>query len=351
MFVGNDVAEAELVAFKDIPALTIVRSPVFSSRRARQRLADASLFGIDHNAARTFQEHAVNVVFESATFYGWRFPFPTVAWLPDFQHRYFPEFFGMASYVRRELGYRAQIHFRRSIMLSSEDARADCEKFYPSSIGRTVVVRFGVHIDPADLNVDPTQVAREYELPERFFYLPNQFWKHKNHRLVVDALSMLKRKGHDIVVAVSGNPNDPRHPEFFQTLKQLVVDRDVVGNFRVLGMIPRHHVLALMRACTALINPSLCEGWSTTVEEAKALGAPILLSDLRVHREQASELAQFFEPTSAEQLAGLLLERQKSLPSTYQESRTRSIELTSGRMRKYADDFVEAVDKAVVNYR
>ncbi len=61
-----------------------------------------------------------------------------------------------------------------------------------------------------------------------------------------------------------------------------------------------------MRACTALINPSLSEGWSTTVEEAKSLGVPMLLSDLRVHREQAGDCAYYFDPEAAGQLASLM---------------------------------------------
>jgi glycosyltransferase involved in cell wall biosynthesis len=47
-----------------------------------------------------------------------------------------------------------------------------------------------------------------------------------------------------------------------------------------------------MRASTALINPSLFEGWSTTVEEAKSTGTPMILSDLGVHREQAEGMAR-----------------------------------------------------------
>lgn len=51
------------------------------------------------------------------------------------------------------------------------------------------------------------------------------------------------------------------------------------------------------------INPSFFEGWSTTVEEAKYRGKPILLSDLKVHREQAPAKSVFFDPNDPEDLA------------------------------------------------
>lgn len=50
------------------------------------------------------------------------------------------------------------------------------------------------------------------------------------------------------------------------------------------------------------INPSFFEG-GTTVEEAKYRGNPILLSDLKVHREQAPAKGAFFAPNDPEDLA------------------------------------------------
>ena len=75
-------------------------------------------------------------------------------------------------------------------MLSSEDARRDAERFYPASRGRTVVVRFAVLPPEVDLR-DPARVLGTYGLPARFLYLPNQFWKHKNHAVIVEALAWL----------------------------------------------------------------------------------------------------------------------------------------------------------------
>lgn len=42
---------------------------------------------------------------------------------------------------------------------------------------------------------------------------------------------------------------------------------------------PYEHVPALLRESVALLNPSLFEGWSTTVEEGKSPGKHVLMSD------------------------------------------------------------------------
>ena len=56
----------------------------------------------------------------------------------------------------------------------------------------------------------------------------------------------------------------------------------------------------------ALINPSRFEGWSTTVEEAKSFGVPMILSDIDVHREQTGGVARYFGTDDPEALANHL---------------------------------------------
>ena len=113
----------------------------FDDARRNQRLRQALLTGCDQAAARVFREHQIDVLFECAQFYGWRFPFSRIAWITDFQHRHLPELFSFGAYWKRDLGFRAQILSHRHVMLSSEDSRSDCETFFPRSMGRTSVVR------------------------------------------------------------------------------------------------------------------------------------------------------------------------------------------------------------------
>jgi glycosyltransferase involved in cell wall biosynthesis len=83
--------------------------------------------------------------------------------------------------------------------------------------------------------------------------------------------------------------------------------RGLERNFRYLGIIPLPQVYALLRATAALINPSRFEGWSTTVEEAKSFGVPMILSDIDVHREQTADTARYFGIDDPAALANHLL--------------------------------------------
>ncbi len=349
LFVGADAAAVNIDPFVSISGLQVVRAPEFNDDSERRRFRQAVLTGSDRGAERCFREQRIDVLFENARYHGWRFPFSTVAWMPDFQHRHLREMFSAAAYWKRDLGFRAQMLGRRLIMLSSEDSRRDCERFFPQSIGRTAVVRFAVL--PTDLSsYDEARILADgYKLPEHFFYLPNQFWKHKNHRVVIEALYQLKQQGHQIVVAATGKPDDYRHRDHYERLQSLVASYDLKDNIRFLGMVPRQHVFALMRTCAALVNPSLFEGWSSTVEEAKSLGVPMLLSNLGVHLEQAEGSAQYFAPHAPDELAGLMAANKRISATARREMEQVAIAASRNRVRQYAEDFSVTISRAMLS--
>jgi glycosyltransferase involved in cell wall biosynthesis len=291
LFAGNRDDDADLATLAEIPGVEVVRSSAFESRAG---LGAALLLGLDRDAAADFRAQRVDAVFESARFFGWRLPYPAVAWFPDLQHRTLSHLFPAAARWRREVGFRVQIASGRTIMLSSESALGDFRKYYPGATNKTFMVRFATQPSPSFLTTNPAEVIAQYQLPVKYFYLPNQFYRHKNHQLVVDALTVLKQRGSDVVICASGSTEDPREPRYFDHVMGQVRSRGLEKLFVHLGMIPLPHVYALLRACTALINPSRFEGWSTTVEEAKSFGVPIILSDLDVHREQTAGTARYF---------------------------------------------------------
>lgn len=350
LFAGTADDAEEIAALASIAAVEVVRSPVFDHAptglaRATD-LARAIAFGLDGPAAAEFKASKIDMVFESARFFGWRLPFPAVAWFPDFQHRLLPHLFSRGAYWRRDLGFRVQIASGRHIMLSSGSALGDLKRFYPGLSNGVSVVRFATEPPARLLATNPSDVIASYGLPARYFYLPNQFWRHKNHHLVVDALDLLKRRGLDVVVAASGSTLDFREPGLFEAMMGEVKARGLEMNFRHLGMIPLDHVYALLRASTALINPSECEGWSTTVEEAKSFGVPMLLSNLDVHREQTEGRARYFGIHDSEALAGHLSEvAQSADPATIRNLLPNLEE----RVKAFVADFVRLTADVMQN--
>ena len=101
----------------------------------------------------------------------------------------------------------------------------------------------------------------------------------------------------------SGKESDPRNPTYFDELKDYVKSNNLEKNISFLGFIDRKEQLCLMKNAKAVIQPSLFEGWSSVVEDAKSLNKNIIVSSLNVHREQLENKAYYFDPYDEGDLA------------------------------------------------
>jgi glycosyltransferase involved in cell wall biosynthesis len=302
--------------------------------------------GVDRPAWEVFRTSGIDLVFEPANFYGWRLPIPAIAWVPDFQHRRLPHLFTRSAWIRRELGLRAQIASGRQIMVSSHSAKADCLRFYPGTKGRIHVVRFAVAAN-AEQDLDNTlQCVSRFGLPERFFFLPNQLWSHKNHSVAIEAAAILEQMGDTSVIIATGHGNDHRSPGLRDELQARIDSLGVRKTFRFLGDLNYADVRALALCCTAMINPSRFEGWSTTVEEAKASGTPMILSDLDVHLEQAPG-AHFFDPNDPARLATIIRAMPARSKLQIERDRTRAAVQNEEARKAFARDFALLVDTSL----
>ncbi|WAC11919.1 glycosyltransferase family 4 protein [Dyadobacter pollutisoli] len=235
-----------------------------------------------------------------------------IHWIPDFQERYLPEMFSEAEIAERRSAQSAIASSGEIVVFSSNDAMKDFNKFYPDHHCDLRLLRFASILPRFD-HLDITDLKTKFDIGKTYFMSPNQFWKHKNHKIVLEAIALLKDKNLDFQVAFTGSNKDHRNKEYFQTLQHFIEKEQIQKWIRFLGFIDRAEQLSLMNHATAIIQPSLFEGWSTVVEDSKALNQYIILSDLSVHKEQANENCIFFNPRSAEQLA-LIIERSVSIP-------------------------------------
>ena len=290
----------------DLGPVEIRRSPYFERRRPERILRAAAERGVGRDAPleRLLRRLGVELVSHYRPL-GRASRFPTIGWIADFQHRRLPDFVDDKEHASRErfLGYLCE--HSTTLVVSSEAARRDLADFSRTGFEKSRVLRFVVE-PPAESGPPIGELRARYGFERRYLFLPNQFWAHKNHRVVVDALRILGARGRSLSVVATGDTNDYRNPGFFHQLMRQVRDAGVEKDFRVLGRIPYAEMIVLMRNSVAVVNPSLFEGWSTTVEEAKSLGKRLVLSNIPVHREQDPPGGAYFDPADAESLADAL---------------------------------------------
>lgn len=228
---------------------------------------------------------------------------PVIGWIPDFQYEYLPEYFSSADLAFKRAYHLSLCQHARVVIVSSQAAKHDFERFFPNWREKARVLHF-VAVSMGCPNPTPLQeLERKYGFEGPFFHLPNQFWAHKNHHVVIEALSQLASHGKRVLILATGKTEDSRNPHFFPELLETARKAGVAELFRVLRTIPFADLVGLMIASRAILNPSKFEGWSTSVEEAKFLGKLVILSDIPVHREQNPPGGLFFPPDNANILA------------------------------------------------
>ena len=296
---------------------------------------------------RVLNKRGIDVVFGYKLGYKYR-QTAVLSWLPDFQHVHLPEMFSEAERLSRDRAYLRSARSADRVIVANESARKDFEAFAPTYAHKVKDLHPITHV-PADLykcNLD--SILKLYGLPEKFVYLPNQFWRHKNHELIFKALRVLGDRGVKAIIVCTGLPSDPRHPTHFPLLWQKLSVWNIREQVIYLGLIPREHVLQLMRQCICVLNPSFFEGWGISVDEARSVGKQLLLSDIPSHREHSPPKATYFDPHSGEDLAEKLGQIWLSTkPGPDLELELEAQQSLSGRLRAYSEAFVSIAYEAI----
>lgn len=232
---------------------------------------------------------------------------PQVSWIPDFQHVHRPDFFSPEERENRDRHFSRVVKEAKRVIVSNQYSYCRAKQLFPGAMQKLAILPFTMYLGEDWRAADPRQVVRKCELPRKFLLFPSQFWKHKNHLTLFRAIGRLHARGlHDVVLVCTGFQEDYRFPNYGQELRDFLTANDLTASIRVLGLLPRHDQVQLMRASAAILQPSLFEGWSALVEESRSLGKVIFASDIPMHREQLTDRMHLFEATSVDMLSELL---------------------------------------------
>ena len=244
-------------------------------------------------------------------------------WIPDFQHLFLGHLFDDSEKKKRNDNYRNIADQAEFLFLSSENARSHFLQFYSDNNVTTKLLRFKSLIGKDDLATDSK--FSEFETDASYFMVCNQFWTHKNHLLVLQAINELKKNGLRFKVRFTGKFYDPRDPDYSTMLEDYIRTHQLGDFCEFLGFIDRDVQLRLMRESLAIIQPSRFEGWSTVIEDAKALGKFVLASSLEVNKEQMGTHASYFdvddEQTLAQHMSSVIEQRPNEGPIQGDEER------------------------------
>lgn len=218
----------------------------------------------------------------------------------DLQHVHLPQFFSRAERIWRKRVYKALCTQARFVSVQTQWGRDDLIRHYGVETHKVVVIPWGSpliaypRVEPRDLQA----TSRRYDLPTEFLFFPAVTWPHKNHEVVIRALSKLKQEGLRIPFVCTG-ATTTRLP----CLEALADQCGVADLVRFLGFVSPVELQSIYSLATAMVFPSRFEGFGLPVLEAFQSGLPVVCSRATVLPEVAGDAAIFFDPDDPADLA------------------------------------------------
>lgn len=232
----------------------------------------------------------------------------SASWFPDLQHKFFPQFFDKKRLWLRELRLKITLKNATDLVVSSNDTVNQFKSFYKIRKDLRIHVLQFVSILEELTICDIEKIKATYKLPDDYYIVSNGFLRHKNHLTVLKALKLLKDQNRAVNIVFTGRMEIHGNSEYIAELKTFIVENDLSKFIRLLGIISREDQICIMRNSRAVLQPSMFEGWNTTVEDAKTLGLPVVASGIAVHKEQLGANGIYFEAEDGKALAKVLSE-------------------------------------------
>jgi hypothetical protein len=230
-------------------------------------------------------------------------------WIPDLQHKFLSKMFDLKEIEKRDKIIDILLSKSDTVLLSSYQAESDLKQNFNTHNCNLEVLQFiprQIDYLKSTSNESRLAVNDKYNISESYFFFPSQLWQHKNHICLLKALKHLKDTfGAMPLVVFTGHLEDYRNLDHSKEILNFIKYYNL--NVKLLGVIAYEELNVLMVNSIAVISPSLFEGWSSIVEECKSIGKELVLSDIKVHREQNPAKVHFFSPNDYLKLSEIIL--------------------------------------------
>ncbi len=227
-------------------------------------------------------------------------PCPVVVTIYDLSFVHNPDTFPAMQrrYLMAETRHSCE-HAARLITIS-EAGRHDVHAIYGVPLGRIDVATPGVSDAYRPLPfAEVAAFRRRQELPGRFFLHVGTLQPRKNIPTLLEALALLNRRDAPLVL-VGGQG------WFYEAIYERIRELGLTDQVRLAGYVDDDQLPLWYNAATALVFPSLYEGFGLPIVEALACGTPVIAADSSSLPEAGGDVALYFDARDPAALAGQL---------------------------------------------
>lgn len=254
---------------------------------------------------------------------GFRTAVPTVFTPHDLQHLHLPQFFSPKEIAEREKRYRALCDMASIVTLMSTWGRDDIVAQYGLPPEKIRIVPWAAAIEAYGLpTYDDIAATRDrLELPDLFALYPAKAWPHKNHLRLVAALKIMRDRGVDVPLVLTGAQGGHDLPVL--AAADALGVRDLV---HFVGFVTPGELGAIYRMARMMVFPSLFEGWGLPILEALTAGLPLACSNVTCLPAITAGAAELFDPSDSAAIADAMVR-------VWQDDRLRGRLIADGRAR------------------
>jgi glycosyltransferase involved in cell wall biosynthesis len=217
---------------------------------------------------------------EPKILYGIRPRAPFVITIHDLMPLKFPEYFPRKHTWMMRYFIPRYLKAARQVICVSEATRSDLTKFLPSI--KPIVIPCGI----------PSRKRDPNRKRDPFFLYIGSFEKRKNLKRILEAFHILKRKGIPHHLFIAGKSQGSNKLPY-----------KLPPDVKALGYVNEEKKQDLLERATALIWPSLYEGFGIPLQEAMASGLPVITSDRGACPETVGDAGLIINPESVVEIA------------------------------------------------
>jgi len=272
----------------------------------------------------------------------------TVCTIYDLQYKTYPEFFSTEEALHRERAFIEACRKANILTAISNYSRNSAITYgglVPERI-RTIYLRMAQRIS-SGVDFDNDILSRLGLIKRRYLFYPANFWKHKNHEMLLTAFGIACHEGlaADIKLVCTGAPGE-RQDWLINVARAMGIGERIIFP----GYLPDIEFSALMLNCKGMVFPSLYEGFGLPVIEAMSAGVPVACSNTTSLPEVAADAAILFDPRVPAQIAQALtslVENETLCALLVQAGRKRALEFSD--TERMAREYWELFQLALAN--
>jgi len=232
-----------------------------------------------------------------------RLNFIATVW--DTCHRDMPEFPEVRDFNQFFLRDRSNQNYLSPAVIVLVDSASSADSIsFRYGVDRARLLPMPFSFSPfldLELSKSKDEVLAKHNLCEGYLFYPAQFWAHKNHIRILEAILLLNKGGmqHQHTVVFSGG--DKGNKEYIENF----VEQNNIGNqVRFLGFVPEDEIRGLYEGCQAVIMPTYFGPTNVPPFEAWILGKPLIYS--MQFSGQVKNSAVLVDPDDALQLSSAI---------------------------------------------